>query len=406
MSARRPGEVGDERDARRLEPHASRRLARTAGRIGLDQSGEWNATRRGASSRARRRFEAASTPRHAARAADDEVLRAVEGRDRDTRPRGARAPRARRLRGRRRPPSLRREASRRRRRPAMRHERAASSRENTPATQAATYSPRLWPRTAAGSMPHDRQSCAARTRSRRAPAARTRSRRSASRSERREASTSSRPRSRGAANAVGTTRREPRGRPARSVEPRPIPAYCAPWPVNRNATLRALGAGHAPDATRACASPRANDRQPASEVVRVPPTTASAMGEVRAAGVGGEAHVGERGSSPRGRRLRTGSRDSAALLSSRAESARTCSGRSARWPSGIGGGRLLEDHVRVGAAEAEGADARDSAPVDRSPRRTVVGTATDSVAQAIMRVGVCEVQVRRDLAVATARGPP
>ena len=46
------------------------------------------------------------------------------------------------------------------RRPRATISRRPSSSENTPARQAATYSPTLWPITTAGSTPHDFQSCA------------------------------------------------------------------------------------------------------------------------------------------------------------------------------------------------------------------------------------------------------
>ena len=68
---------------------------------------------------------------------------------------------------------------------------------------------------------------------------------------------------------------------------------------------------------------------------------------------------------------------------------------------------LLENHVRVGAAEAERAHAGDAAPVDRRPRRTA-GRHRDRQrrSQSMCGFGVCEVQMRRDLARAAAPAPP
>ena len=125
--------------------------------------------------------------------------------------------------------------------PGARGDRSASSRVNTPARHAATYSPRLWPIIAAGSMPHDihnRASAYSTTNSAgcvmavcvicSSAAARFPIRRIEDRAQIRR---------RDAAAAPRNIRR-PRGgsAPRTRSSVRPMLTYCAPWPGNRNAT--------------------------------------------------------------------------------------------------------------------------------------------------------------------------
>ena len=84
----------------------------------------------------------------------------------------------------------------------------------------------------------------------------------------------------------------------------------------------------------------------------------------------------------------------------RAESARTCAGRSETGRAFGEGWRLFENHVRIGPAETERADAGEAS---RRQRRATAVPSRESPAgsapQLDVRVRLAEVQVRRNLAV-------
>ena len=87
-----------------------------------------------------------------------------------------------------------------------------------------------------GSTPHDRHSSPARTRARTAPAACTRSRRAATSRRPSGYSTDSSGCGSRARSSASQRSSAARNTGCASYSARPMPAYCEPWPVNRNAT--------------------------------------------------------------------------------------------------------------------------------------------------------------------------
>ena len=128
------------------------------------------------------------------------------------------------------------------RRPRAAISRKASSSENTPATQAATYSPTLWPITAEGLRPQDSQSCAsAYSTANRAGCVKAVSSIAASPSPSAAGSnsTDSSGRSRCASSPAAQRSSAARNTGSLACSSRAMPAYCAPCPVNRKASLGA-----------------------------------------------------------------------------------------------------------------------------------------------------------------------
>ena len=136
---------------------------------------------------------------------------------------------------------------------------APSSSRSTPATPAAANSPTLWPMTTRRARcPSCATARPARTRARTAPAACSRSGRAAPPVLGRTAARAAARSSSGSSSGGAAVERR-RGTPARCRRARgPCPTYCAPWPVNRNATRGARrappgrdGAAPSPAATAA-----------------------------------------------------------------------------------------------------------------------------------------------------------
>ena len=162
--------------------------------------------------------------------------------------------------------------------------------------------------------------------------------------------------------AAGTRRRR-RGTPARSAySARPMPAYCAPWPGNSNTALRRARAAIAPlarvggSASRSAATAcgRRRRRRRTARCAKRLAADAQRVGD-----------VGER----RRRDALRGARPGAAAAAASAAGVRADSCSSCGPRAGVGRRaqrRFLDDHVRVGAADAEGADA--GAPRRRGAR--------------------------------------
>ena len=307
------------------------------------------------------------------------------------------------LRRRRRPPSRPPPGSARMSRPRSATSRRPSSSENTPATQAAAYSPRLWPITAAGSTPHERHSAASATSSAKWRAACRRSRGSqrslaGANSTREQASRRTAVERRGA----GVERR--RGRPARCRRAaaahagrlRALAGEQEGRPAGRASPSTAAVATAAAGSPRACGQRAASRSSPAcradhGEAVRrsatrpvlaVKHTSASDAGAPRAAS-------------------RTRPPSSPQRLRDRAPTAPAgASGRLGRAaPAAAAAGASSSDDVGVGAAEAERADAGEAAAVDRRPRRRRRSAPPAGARPVDVRVALAKVQVRRDRAV-------
>ena len=389
-SATRAAQVGDEAQRRRAQTPAPRPRVSNASSIGSTQ----------------RRVERV---RHRQRLAADAGARRSVAQRRDRRrpspeitvcagpltaaiddPRGVRRAAAAahlRLAARTPPPSRRRPAAPASGGRARRSARSASSqRQARRPTQAATTSPTLWPithvgrhapatATAAASAYFEREQRRLRVaRSRRAARRRRRPR-----TARRAAAAA------GAARARRRSGRARRGTPARRrTSARAMPAYCAPWPVNRNAMRggsrrRTCARAQQPSVVARRRGERGAGRARSSS--HAAHQQRGAVREVRAAGVGGVSR--RRRSCVVAQRLRALRRGGApappAPRASRADSASSHGAprRALRRRAPAHGRRLFDDDVRVGAAEAERADAGDAPAVDRRPRRRrCVGTAT------------------------------
>ncbi|CAM4512707.1 hypothetical protein MYXA107069_23860 [Myxococcus xanthus] len=165
--------------------------------------------------------------------------------------------------------------------------RRPSSGDSTPATQAAAYSPKLWPSTACGRTPQDIQSRASACSTTKSAGSATRgsasfwaATASCPCAGNRSARTSAASESSSRASAASTSFRKPGSTACSS---RPMPTACAPWPGNRKATrrfrpastaagLRSRSASSAPSAAttaRRCS----NERRP---TFRVKATSSSA----------------------------------------------------------------------------------------------------------------------------------
>ena len=289
----------------------------------------------------------------------------------------------------RRPPSPRRRTPRpSRRRPAApasagrarRSAGSASSSSNTPATQAGDV---LADAVADARRPAPRPTPAtarpARTRARTAPAACSRF------VEQRRASVA--PRARRAAAASSYAAQQPRR--TRSSAARndrlgvdtargPCPAYCEPWPVNRNATPGARPARPArrPRRPRRRRWPRrASCAAPVGR--RSSPATREPVRKLRAAGVGRVTRrrpAACRGCAVRCARVPCRQLAGSAARRLRRQRQHVRAARSAG-TAARRGRRLLDDDVRVRAAEAERADAGERAAARRAA--TAVGRGRD-----------------------------
>ncbi len=154
-------------------------------------------------------------------------------------------------------------------RPRAATSRTASSSVNTPATHAATSSPMLWPATSSGSTPHERHSaqsayssvnsagCVYPVWSSSPASALPSSDHITSRSGRESSPSNSDTHRSNASRNAGHA----------SCSPRPIPATCAPCPVNRNATL--------PRDADITPARRPRRRLPSLPLLAAPPASAS-----------------------------------------------------------------------------------------------------------------------------------
>ena len=244
--------------------------------------------------------------------------------------------------------------------------RSPSSSVKTPATQAATYSPTEWPMTAAGSMPHERHSCVSAVLD--GEKRRLRPRRS-------HGSAHSRP---GPACSTRLQRSPSRVRPKQGIaaiddlaEDRRAFVNAGSCPgIARLGRCRgtrppaACPGSAVPRCTAGCVLPSREARVSAARAVAaLSATMASAFREMRAPHACRVRGVRQRQSASRGERI------GVALRRVRAAPSRcvpTMAGNAAAESpfvqAALASGRFLDDDVRVGAAEPEGAHSGNAAP--------------------------------------------
>ena len=239
---------------------------------------------------------------------------------------------------------------------------------------AATYSPMLWPSIAAGSHAPRPASSRARAYSTANSAgwasAVCRSRSSASASPARRAASRRSQAELAAQEQLGAARPRRRGDAARSRTARaPMPAYCAPWPENRKATRGRAGPRPPATAARGVAPARRRRRRRRRRPRR------RRCGERRRptrSVYATSARSQLAGARPGARRAFAPRRPArVAVRADRAAGAPAAAGAAVRGARR----RLLQDDVRVGAADAERADRRPgAAPPSAAQSVSVVST--------------------------------
>ena len=198
-----------------------------------------------------------------------------------------------------------------------------------------------------------------------------------------------------------------------SSSSRPMPAHCEPWPGNTKTGLARLDGRRARHHARRAASPSASASQPGAAVPsRSRPTTTArcskrgAVGRQRAADVGRSQRrvlACRWAQQPRGLVAQRGVR-------SRADSthgtrpARHPVGRGSAAPARLGG--LLEDDVRVGAADAERGHRRPGAAARSPATARALGQQRDRAGRPVhVRRGLVDVQRRAAARRAAAPAP-
>ena len=176
---------------------------------------------------------------------------------------------------------------------------------------------------------------------------------------------------RSGASGDARTRRSARRTPAdASSSSRPMPAHCEPWPGNTNATLPlAAGAGPRPRRPSARRRPARPGRRAARRGPRRPPRPG---GRTRPGGGQREADVGQVdiGLVRRARAAARPGRAAPSAVRADSTSGSTAGRRRADVLADSSGvRRLLEDHVRVGAADAERGHPGPARAPGRRPRR-------------------------------------
>ena len=284
---------------------------------------------------------------------------------------------------------------------------SASSRRNTPARQAAVYSPMLWPISAAGAMPHDIHSCASaystmnsagscerrplealRGRLERRPARAEEQRRGSRRacagsSSARHSSTRARKTGSRLVELARPCSDTARRRPGTGTRPRRRSRVGAARESRRSGVAalersRTASSRSRHTSARRCANAAAADLQRVARRRRAPARGARAGGRASRS-VGGV---------ERGRRC-----------APRAAAA----GGAREAPPALARRRLLEDDVRVGAADAERADAGAARLARRAGQaRSFAFTKNGLAGEVDLRVRRLEVQARRQLRVLAA----